>query len=324
MPEITTLTQTDTYAKIVLEPLDRGYGQTIGNALRRVLLSSVQGAAIMAVRIDGVFHEFSEIPGVKEDATEFLLNIKDIAIDLEFDQDPPEETELTLNVKGPGRVTAADIVCPDYVKVVNPDAYIATISDKNASLGASFYVGWGQGYVVPDRHEKYKGSIGVIATGSQFTPVRKVNYVVEQTRVGQRTDYERLILEVETNGAVSPNDAVTQAAHILDKFFKLFFELGDVRIASEEKVSVEVQDYSHMPEIKVEELDLTPRTYNCLRRAGILTLRHLASKSEADLASIRGFGKKSLVEVRERMQDHGIELPGGRMAVTFEDDDLED
>ena len=325
MPQITTLESTNEFAKFVLEPLERGYGPTIGNALRRVMLSSIQGAAICAIKVDKVFHEFAVIPGVKEDASEFLLNLRFLAIKWDFEGTPPEEAVLRIDVKGPGRVTGADVQCPEGLTIMNPECYLATISDAKATLSAELYVGWSSGYVLPERQEKYKGVIGIITTGAQFTPVKKVNYVVEATRVGQRTDYERLVLEVETNGAVPPNDAVTQAAHILDKYFRMFFELGnagvDIVIACEEELAPEL---ANVPDIKIEEMDFSQRTFNCLRRAAILNLRQLAVVNEADLTSIRGFGKKSLVEVRDKLQEHGLELKaakGGYISLDLLDDD---
>ena len=325
MPTIQTLETTGEYAKFVLEPLERGYGQTIGNALRRVLLSSIQGAAVSAIKVDKVFHEFAPIPGVKEDTTELLLNLKDLAIRWEFEGTPPDEAVLRLDVKGPGRVTGADVQCPEGLSIMNPECYVATISDNKASLSAELYVCWGSGYVLPERQDRYKGVIGIIPTGSQFTPVRKVNYVIEATRVGQRTDYERLVLEVWTNGSVPPNDSVTQAAHILDKYFRMFFELGnagvDLTIATEDTLSPEL---ANVPDLKIEEMDFSQRTFNCLRRAGILNLRQLAVVNEADLTSIRGFGKKSLLEVRDKLVEHGLELKaakGGYISLDLLDDD---
>ena len=309
MPHIQTLELEKDYAKFVLEPLERGYGQTIGNALRRVLLSSIAGAAVTAVRIEKVFHEFSEIPGLKEDATEFLLNLKDLAIRVDPDMAIPEEIILKIDVKGPGRVTGADIECPEGVEIMNSDCYLATISEKGSSLTAELYASWGSGYVLPEKQEKYKGMIGILTTGSQFTPVKKVNYIVEATRVGQRTDYERLLIEVWTNGALTPNDAVTQAAQILDRYFRMFFDLGrpSAEDVMEEGVALE-EEVSSVPDIKIEELDFSQRTFNCLRRAGILNLRQLALVTEMDLNGIRGFGKKSLHEVRDRLAEHGIDL----------------
>jgi DNA-directed RNA polymerase subunit alpha len=309
MPHIQTLEQSEDYAKFVLEPLERGYGHTIGNALRRVLLSSIQGAAITAIRVNKVFHEFASIPGVKEDVTELLLNLKDLSIRVEFEEQPPEDLRLRIDAKGPGVVTGADISCPSDVEIINPEVYLCTISDKGAELGVDLFVGWGAGYVYPDRHEEFKEEIGVIPTGSQFTPVRKVNYTVEQTRVGTRTDYERLVLEVWTNGSVPPNDAVTQSAHILERFFKLFFDLGKAGVEPAlEETQEESSELTNVPELKIEEMDFSQRTFNCLRRAGLLTLRQLAQVSESDLNSIRGFGKKSLTEVRDKLAEHGIDL----------------
>ncbi len=331
MPHISTLDINLEYGKFVLEPLERGYGQTIGNALRRVLLSSIQGAAVSAVRIDKVFHEFAPIPGVKEDTTELLLNLKDLAITIDVQDGIPQEDKiLRLDVKGPGKVTGADIECPAGVSITNPEVYLATISDSDASLNMELYVGWGAGYLLPEKQERYKGIIGVIPTGSQFTPVKKVNYTVEATRVGMRTDYERLVLDIWTNGAVRPNDALSQSAHILDKYFRMFFDLGQAGFESDViDIEEESTDVSHIPDLRIEELDFSQRTFNCLRRAGLLTLRALALATESDLTSIRGFGKKSLVEVRDKLEEHGLELKppkgGFRSALdAFGDDDEDD
>lgn len=325
MPHIQTLDLTNDYAKFVLEPLERGYGQTIGNALRRVLLSSIAGAAVNAVRIEKVFHEFSEIPGVKEDTTEFLLNIKDLGIRMEPDYEMPEELTLKIDVKGPGTVTGADIVCPEGVDIVNPELYLASISDPNASLTAELYVGWGTGYVLPEKQEKYKGMIGILATGSQYTPVTKVNYLVESTRVGTRIYYERLVLEVWTSGAIPPNDAVTQAAQILDRSFRMFFELGRPSVDEVfDDIATDDDSLANVPDTKIEELDLSQRTFNCLRRAGILNLRQLAAVTESDLNGIRGFGKKSLTEVRDKLAEHDVDLKpskGGFINLDVLDDD---
>lgn len=329
MPHISTLDLSNEYGKFVLEPLERGYGQTIGNALRRVLLSSIQGASISAVRIDKVFHEFAPIPGLKEDTTEMLLNLKDVAIRIETEEGvPTEDSVLRIDVQGPGRVTGADIVCPEGVEVVNPEVYIATISDAKSSLNMEMYVGWGTGYVLPEKQERYRGMIGVIPTGSQYTPVKKVNYTVEQTRVGMRTDYERLVLDIWTNGAVKANDALSQSAHILDKYFRMFFDLGQAGfedgILDTDEMSPEL---ANIPDLRIEELDFSQRTFNCLRRAGLLTLRALALATESDLTGIRGFGKKSLLEVRDKLVEHGLELKppkGGYRALDTLDDEDDD
>ncbi|HWD40224.1 MAG TPA: DNA-directed RNA polymerase subunit alpha [Fimbriimonas sp.] len=329
MPHITTLDLQTEYGKFILEPLERGYGQTIGNALRRVLLSSIQGAAIAAVRIDKVFHEFAPIPGVKEDTTELLLNLKDVAVRSNLEGSFDEQI-LRIDVKGTGRVTGADIICPEGLEIANPECYIATISDPHASLVMELYVGWGTGYVLPQNQERYKGVIGVIPTGSQYTPVRKVNYTVEQTRVGMRTDYERLVLDIVTNGAVRPNDALSQSAHILDKYFRMFFDLGAAGFESDimEDSAQDDELLKNVPDLRIEELDFSQRTFNCLRRAGILNLKALAIASESDLTAIRGFGKKSLLEVRDKLHEHGLELKppkGGYRALdTLDDEDDDD
>ncbi len=329
MPTISTYDLQTDYGKFILEPLERGYGQTIGNALRRVLLSSIQGAAIAAVRIDKVFHEFAPIPGVKEDTTQLLLNLKDVSLHYSG-EGPFEEQVVRIEVKGPGRVTAADIQCPELLEVVNPEAYIATISDPNVTLSMELFIGWGAGYVLPQNQEKYRGMIGVIPTGSQYTPVKKVNYTVEATRVGMRTDYERLVLDIWTNGSVKPNDALSQSAHILDKFFRMFFDLGIAGFESETDVVDAVEDESlkNVPDLRIEELDFSQRTFNCLRRAGILNLKSLAMASESDLTAIRGFGKKSLLEVRDKLAEHGLELKppkgGYRSLDSLDDEDDED
>jgi DNA-directed RNA polymerase subunit alpha len=325
MPHISTLDLQQEYGKFVLEPLERGYGHTIGNALRRVLLSSIQGAAIAAIRIDKVFHEFAPIPGVKEDTTQLLLNLKDVALRVtgEFGL---EDKVVRLEVKGPGRVTGADIECPEGVEVVNPEVYIATISD-NSTLSMEMYIGWGAGYVLPEKQERYKGMIGVIPTGSQFTPVKKVNYTVEATRVGMRTDYDRLVLDIWTNGAVRPNDALSQSAHILDKYFRMFFDLGEAGYEISIDLDEEIEDEAlkNVPELRIEELDFSQRTFNCLRRAGIMNLKNLAMASESDLTAIRGFGKKSLLEVRDKLREHGLEMKppkgGYRPLDAFDDED---
>jgi len=325
MPHISTQELTQEFGKFVFEPLDRGFGHTIGNGLRRVLLSSIQGAAIVAIKVNKVFHEFSPIPGVKEDTTELLLNLKNVAILVDFETTPPEEVVLKIDVKGPGKVTGADIECPEGVEIVNPEVYICTISYKGSSFSGEFYDNWGSGYTLPEKQDRYKGVIGVVTTGSQFTPVRKVNYTVEPTRVGSRTDYERLILDVWTNGAVPPNDAVTQAAEILAKYFHMLFDLGkgtyEIDVVDEAELEDELSD---VPDIKIEEMDFSQRTFNCLRRAGLITLRHLAGVTESDLTSIRGFGKKSLTEVRDKLSEYGLAIKppkAGYRPVEFDDDE---
>lgn len=326
MTQIQTLESTDTFGKFVLTPLERGYGTTIGNALRRMLLGSIPGSAIRAVRVEKVLHEFAPIPGCKEDMTEFLLNVRNLAIRVNSDRPPESDIELVIDVKGKGRVTGIDVKCPENVEIVNPDCYLCTISDARGSLYAELYAGWGVGYLLPDKQDSYKGTIGLIPIGTQFTPVRKVNYSVESTRVGQRTDYERLTLDVWTNGAVKPAVAVSQAAQILDRYFKMFFELGEGgMVLSLDEIEDEIPELAGVPDLGVEEMEFSQRTYNCLRRANILTLKDLVLQSESDLYSIRGFGKKALTEVTEKLSDRGLSLrpskPGSRIVMIDDDDD---
>ncbi|MDX2066138.1 MAG: DNA-directed RNA polymerase subunit alpha [Fimbriimonadaceae bacterium] len=328
MPQITTLEQQPDYGKFIFEPLERGYGHTLGNALRRVLLSSIQGAAVAAIKIDKVLHEFSPIPGAKEDATQFLLNLKDLALRASADA-IGDEAIAKIEVKGVGRITGADVQCPPGVEVVNPEVYLATLSDPEATFSAELYLNWSSGYVLPDKQDKYKGIIGVIPFGAQFTPVYKMNYIVEATRVGTRTDYERLVLDVYTNGAIRPNDAVSQASRMLVKFFEMFHKLGDAG-------DVDLGDYDsgedaeflkNVPDLRIEELDFSQRTFNCLRRASILTLRALAATNESELTAIRGFGKKSLVEVRDKLAEHGLEMKppkGGVRTIDLDDEEEDD
>ena len=325
MTNVQTLEHSATFGRFILTPLERGYGQTIGNSLRRVLLSSIPGAAIKAVRVEKVLHEFASIPGVKEDMSELLLNLRDLAIKIHADRPPEEDKELLIDVKGKGRVTGADVQTPEDMEIMNPDCYLCTINDKKASLYVEMFVGWGYGYMMPIQHEMYKGTIGLLTVGSQFTPVKKVNYTVEATRVGQRTDYERLTFDVWTTGAIEPNVAVRQAAQILGRSIKMFFELGpggmDITPTEEEE---EVPELAGVPDIRVEEMEFSQRTFNCLRRANIGTLKELVQQTDADLIAIRGFGKKALQEVREKLEERDLVLKvsqsGGKLVELLDED----
>lgn len=327
MTQVQTLEATDTYGKFVVTPLERGYGQTLGNALRRVLLGSIPGAAVTAVRVDKVLHEFAPIPGVKEDMNELLLNLRDLALRIHRERPPEEDFMLVVDVKGKGRVTGVDVQCPPEVEVVNPECYLCTISDANASFYAEIYVGWGTGYVLPERQEQYKGTIGLIPTGSQYTPVRKVNYTVEATRVGQRTDFERLTFDVWTNGAISASVAMGQGAEILDRYLRMFFNLShgsmDLGLAHLDDAMPELDG---VPEVRVEDLEFSQRTFNCLRRANIETLRDMLQHTDSELMGIRGFGKKALDEVREKLLLRGYELRPGKGNTRFDamDDEEEE
>ncbi len=310
-PHIETLCQTDTYGKFLVEPLERGFGTTIGNSLRRVLLSSIPGAAITSVKIEGVLHEFSTIPGVKEDTTELLLNLKDLHIKVHHDgSSKPEPKTIWIDVKGAGEVTGADIRTPADVEIVNPELHLATISDESASLSMEMTVEIGKGYVLPEKHERIKPTIGVIPVGAAFTPVRKVNFIVEPTRVGHKTDYERLILEIWTTGAISPTDALSESARILERHIRLFADLGGGAGIESFEMQGLVGDETQLAakDARIEELDFSVRTYNCLKKANILTIGELVQISEQDLMGIRNFGKKSLAEVKEKLAQMGLSL----------------
>ncbi len=308
---IDTLAEDDVYGKFVVEPLERGLGVTLGNALRRVLLSSIPGAAITSVKIDGVLHEFSTIPGVKEDTTELLLNLKDLHIKIHRDgAAKPEPKTIWIDVEGAGEVTGADIRTPADVEVVNPEVHIATISDESARLSMEMTVELGKGYVLPESQERAKPTIGVIPVGSSFTPIRKANFIVESTRVGHRTDYERLVLEVWTNGTMEPNEAVSEAAGTLDRLVRLFVEFrgrGMPELFEEEEERAGEAELK-APDARIEELDFSVRTYNCLKKANILTIGELVQHTEQDLMNIRNFGKKSLGEVKDKLAQLGLGL----------------
>jgi DNA-directed RNA polymerase subunit alpha len=325
-PRVETLEQNETYGKFVVEPLDRGYGVTLANPLRRVLLSSLRGAAITSLRIDGVLHEFATIPGLREDTTELILNLKALAIKVQENGETPifgEEPEvrvLRIDKRGEGDVTGADVECPSDVEIVNPEVHIATLADENASLTMELTVELGRGYVLPGNHERFKGQIGVIPVGSAFSPVRKVNFALEPTRVGSRSDYERLTLEIETNGTIAPAEALTDAAQVLDSYIRLFFEVSPEKRA---KPSIDFGTPAPTPpgapDVRIEELDFSVRTYNCLKKANIQTVADLARTTEEELMNIRNFGRKSLVEVHDKLGQLGVTLAGGPSRILASD-----
>jgi len=318
-PRVETLEHNETHGKFVVEPLERGYGVTLANPIRRVLLSSLRGAAITSVRIDGVLHEFATIPGLREDTTELLLNLKDLAIKVADDGEGDGENGtvrvLRVDKRGEGDVTGADVECPADVEIVNPEVHIATLADENASLSMELTVEMGKGFVLPEKHEHHKGQIGVIPVGSAFSPVRKVNFALEPTRVGSRSDFERLIMEVETNGTISPGEALSEAAQVLNQFVRLFFEVSSERKARipEEFASAPMARAGGptAPDVRIEELDFSVRTYNCLKKANIQTVADLVRTSEEELMNIRNFGRKSLVEVQDKLSQFGYTLAGG-------------
>jgi DNA-directed RNA polymerase subunit alpha len=287
-------------SRFIVEPLEPGFGYTVGNAMRRTLLSSVPGAAISLVKVEGVLHEFTTIPGVTEDVTELVLNIKDIVVRTESEE---ASGTLQLRARGPKDVTAADIETPAGLQIVNPDQHIATLNAKGR-LDMELTVERGIGFEVADRMKR-KDVIGVIPVDAIFSPVRRVTYVVEHTRVEQMTNYDRLVLEVETNGAVSPSEAVMHAARRLGELMGLFRELVEGPVVAEEAPAETGPSYSDEP---IEKLDLTVRSLNCLKREGIHTIADLLNLSLEDLMDIRNFGEKSVVEVKEKIESMGLQL----------------
>lgn len=289
------------YGKFVVEPLERGYGNTLGNSLRRILLSSLPGAAVTSVRIDGVLHEFSTIPGVKEDVTEIILNLKKLAVSL----DGVDTKRTLINVVGPAEVTAADIISDGELEIYNKDLHIATLDDK-ATLTMEINFAKGRGYVPADQNKTEDTPIGVIPVDSIYTPVRKVNYTIENTRVGQITDYERLILEIWTDGSIDPEEGVSIGAKILQEHLNLFIGLSEGTQGFEIMADKEEDIKDKVMEMSIEEMELSVRSFNCLKRAGINTVSELTQKTEEEMIKIRNLGKKSLDEVTLKLEEMGL------------------
>ncbi|WP_406677301.1 DNA-directed RNA polymerase subunit alpha [Moorella sp. ACPs] len=302
-PRIECLEMSNKYGRFVVEPLERGYGITLGNSLRRILLSSLPGAAVTTVKIEGVLHEFSTIPGVVEDTTEIILNLKSLALKLHGD----EPKIIRIEAEGEGEVTAADIITDADVEVLNPDLHIATV-EKGGRLFIEMTVEKGRGYVSAEKNKKEDQPIGIIPVDSLFSPVHKVNYQVENTRVGQVTDYDKLTLEVWTDGTIAPDEAVSSAARILIEHMRLF--LGLTERVSDEVTMVEKEEESRdrLMDMSIEELDLSVRSYNCLKRAGINTVGELLQRTEEDMMKVRNLGKKSLEEVTQKLAELGLSL----------------
>ena len=305
--EITELSQDGTYGKFVVEPLERGYGTTLGNSLRRILLSSLPGAAISSIKIDGVLHEFSTLPGVKEDVSEIILNLKNLSIENTSESNEPKIAYIDID--GEGEVTGGDIKADSDIQIMTPDAHIATLSGGPGSkLFIEMTITKGRGYVGADKNKQNEQTIGIIPIDSLYTPVRRVNFVVEDTRVGQTTDFDKLTLEVWTNGTVKPDDAVSLGAKILIEHLKLFMDLSDNARNTEIMVEKEEGKKEKVLELSIEELDLSVRSYNCLKRAGINTVEDLANKTEEDMMKVRNLGRKSLEEVLNKMAELGLAL----------------
>lgn len=301
--EIVETDDNGTYGKFVVEPLERGYGTTLGNSLRRILLSSLPGSAARTVQIDGVLHEFSTVEGVVEDTTEIVLNLKKLALKIHSD----EEKTLEIDVEGEGAVTAADIRHDSDVEILNPDLHIATLAE-GARLHMKITAGRGRGFVLAEGNKRDDLPIGVIAIDSIYSPVTRVNYQVTNTRVGQVTNFDKLILEVWSDGSLRPEDAVSLGAKVLSEHLMLFIGLTDEAQEAEIMVEKEEDQKEKVLEMTIEELDLSVRSYNCLKRAGINTVQELAQKSEEDMMKVRNLGKKSLEEVQQKLEDLGLGL----------------
>ena len=303
--EIVELKSNGTYGKFVLEPLERGYGTTIGNSLRRVLLSSLPGVAVTSIKIDGVHHELSTIPGVKEDVSEIVLNLKGLTAKLYCDG----PKTVYIEASGECEVTAGDIKTDSEVEILVPDMHIATL-DASASLNMEIVLDKGRGYVSSEKNKALmqNAPIGIIAVDSIYTPVLKVNYTVDNTRVGQITDYDKLTLEVWTDGVISAKEAVSMAAKLLNEHLNLFINLSDETSVDEILAEKDTKSKEKVLEMTIEELDLSVRSFNCLKRAGINTVNDLIEKSEEEMMKVRNLGKKSFDEVKEKLRSLGYEM----------------
>ena len=305
--DIAEISEDNRYGKFICEPLERGYGTTFGNSLRRMLLSSLEGAAITSIRIDGVLHEFSTIPGVRDDVTNIVLNLKELCLKMTGN----EPRIIRIDVEGEKEVTAADIICDADIEILNPDLHIATVNE-DGKLKIEMTVERGRGYVPADKNKKPDDTIGVIPIDSIFSPVKRVNYTVQDTRVGNVTDYDRLILEVWTDGSLRPEEAVSKAAGILVMHLKLFQNMDGLPEEEEEEEATfpeeEEDDSSKVLDMTIEDLDLSVRSFNCLKRANINTVADLAEKTEDDMMKVRNLGRKSLEEVKKKLEELGLTL----------------
>ena len=302
-PKIECVEATDSYGKFVVEPLERGFGMTLGNSMRRVLLSSLPGVAATSVKIDGVLHEFATIEGVKEDVTEIILNLKHVIAKLHCNG----PKTVYIHAEGEGEVKAGDIQPDSDVEIINPDLHLATL-DANGKLHMEIVLDHGRGYVVSDRNKTPEMPIGVIAVDSIYTPITKVNFTVDNTRVGQITDYDKLTLEIWTNGSIKPDVAASLAAKILTEHLSLYINLTE-RIPGEQiLVEKEESKKEKILEMNIEDLDLSVRSYNCLKRAGINTVEELVQRDEEEMMKVRNLGRKSLEEVQQKLAQLGLSL----------------
>ena len=308
--EIAEISEDKKYGRFVVEPLERGYGTTLGNSLRRIMLSSLPGAAVSQVKIDGVLHEFSSIPGVKEDVTEIIMNIKELAIRNNSSSEEPKIAYIEF--EGEGVVTAADIQADSDIEILNPDLVIANLNGgADSKLYMELTITKGRGYISADKNKSEDVPIGVIAIDSIYTPVERVNLAVENTRVGQVTDYDKLTLDVYTNGTLEPDEAVSLAAKVLSEHLSLFIDLSEA--AQQVDIMIEKEDNAKekVLEMNIDELELSVRSYNCLKRAGINTVEELTNRTPEDMMKVRNLGRKSLEEVLAKLKELGLQLNQG-------------
>ena len=293
--------ESENYGKFVIEPLERGFGTTLGNSLRRVLLSSLPGSAVNSIKIQGAIHEFHAVDGVVEDVTTIILNLKQLVFDIEDDTN----VTMRIDVKGPATVTAADIQCPENVRMSSDDLVIAHVAE-GANFYMEMYAKKDRGYVSSEINKKSINQIGIIPTDSIYSPIEKVSYSVEPTRVGQSVKYDQLVMEVITNGSIKPHEAIALAAKILVEHLNLFVDLNDMAVNMEIMSEATTDSTNKVLDMTIEELDLSVRSYNCLKRAGIQTVQELADKTEEEMIKVRNLGKKSLKEVKEKLHELGL------------------
>ena len=308
--EIVEISEDKKYGKFVVEPLERGYGTTLGNSLRRIMLSSLPGAAVSQVKIEGVLHEFTSIPGVKEDVTEIIMNLKSLSIKNNSETNEPKVAYIEFS--GEGVVTAADIHADADIEILNPDLVIATLNGgADSKLYMELTITKGRGYVSADKNKNDELPIGVIAVDSIYTPVERVNLSIQNTRVGQITDYDKLTLDVYTNGTLAPDEAVSLAAKVLSEHLSLFIDLSEIADKADVMVEKEESEKEKVLEMNIDELELSVRSYNCLKRAGINTVEELVNKTSEDMMKVRNLGRKSLEEVLAKLKELGLQLKAG-------------
>ncbi|MBQ5918040.1 MAG: DNA-directed RNA polymerase subunit alpha [Lachnospiraceae bacterium] len=308
--EIVEISEDKKYGKFVVEPLERGYGTTLGNSLRRIMLSSLPGAAVSQVKIEGVLHEFTSIPGVKEDVTEIIMNLKSLSIKNNSETNEPKVAYIEFS--GEGVVTAADIHADADIEILNPDLVIATLNGgADSKLYMELTITKGRGYVSADKNKNDELPIGVIAVDSIYTPVERVNLSIQNTRVGQITDYDKLTLDVYTNGTLAPDEAVSLAAKVLSEHLSLFIDLSEIADKADVMVEKEESEKEKVLEMNIDELELSVRSYNCLKRAGINTVEELTNKTSEDMMKVRNLGRKSLEEVLAKLKELGLQLKSG-------------